>query len=193
MIMVTASLDSSWRTIPQLRLNTKKGEMDFLAEEVGGGPDNPSQKEDIFDEHQQEEEVDLLAGAPQLMVNLKVNSGKQGRNYLFDMEFATTLTTTCGASCVIWGDPHVVTFDEEIKRHREHPLQDMFFRTRGWKADQITVSAAGTFWLVKSDTVAIQGRYEHNKTQLDVTNLVELAVGGPFMFGNSLKVGLLGG
>jgi len=170
----------------------KKGEMDFLAEQIGGGGDNPRRQEDIEDPAQQDEEIDLLAGAPQMMVNLKVNTGKQGRNYLFDMEFATTVTTTCGASCVIWGDPHVVTFDEEVKRHKEHPLQEMFFRTRGWKADQVTVSAAGTFWMVKSDSVAIQGRYEHNKTHPDVTNLVEIAVGGPFMFGNSLKVGLLG-
>jgi len=169
----------------------KKGEMDFLAEEIGGGGDNPRRPEDIDDPAQQDEEIDLLAGAPQLMVNLKVNTGTQGRNYLFDMEFATTVTTTCGASCVIWGDPHVVTFDEEVKRHKEHPLQEMFFRTKGWKADQVTVSEAGTFWMVKSDSVAIQGRYEHNKTHPDVTNLVEIAVGGPFMFGNSLKVGVL--
>jgi hypothetical protein len=170
----------------------KHGEIDFIAQEEGGGDDNPKRPDDIKDPHQQEEEVDLLSGAPQMMIDLKVNSGKQGRNYLFDMEYATTVTTTCGASCVIWGDPHVVTFDEEVKRHREHPLQEMFFRTRGWKADQVTVSAAGTFWLVKSDRALIQGRYAHNKTHPDVTNLVEIAVGGPFMLGNTLKVGLLG-
>jgi len=170
----------------------KHGEIDFIAEEQGGGDDNPKRPDDISDPHQQEEEVDLLSGAPQMMIDLKVNSGHQGRNYLFDMEYATTVTTTCGASCVIWGDPHVVTFDEEVKRHREHPLQEMFFGTRGWKADQVTVSAAGTFWLVKSDRALIQGRYAHNKTHPDVTNLVEIAVGGPFMLGNTLKVGLLG-
>jgi len=126
------------------------------------------------------------------MIDLKVNGGHDGRNYMFNMEYATTMTTTCGASCVIWGDPHIVTFDDEVKRKREHPLQEAFFRTQGWKADQVTVNEAGTFWLVNSRKIHIQGRYEHNRTNGDVTNLVEIAVGGEFLRGNTLKFGVEG-
>jgi len=176
----------------QIHTVKKKGQIDFIAEEVGGGGDNPTNMLDMENPEEIAEEVDLLSGAPQLMIDLKVNSGTQGRNYMFNMEYATTVTTTCGASCVIWGDPHVVTFDQEVVRHKEHPLQEAFFRTRGWKADQVTITAEGTYWLVKSENVKIQGRYEHNKTDSTVTNLVEIAVGGPFLKGNELKFGVQG-
>merc|ERR1740117_1164661 len=176
----------------QVMTQQKKGEIDFIAEEVGGGEDNPKTMDDMNRPDEFEEEVDLLSGAPQLMIDLKVNGGTKGRNYMFNMEYATTVTTTCGASCVIWGDPHVVTFDQEVIRHKEHPLQEALFRTRGWKADQVTITAEGTYWLVKSENVKIQGRYEHNKTDPNVTNLVEIAIGGVFLKGNELKFGVQG-
>jgi len=167
-------------------------QIDFIAEDIGGGEDNPTTLDDSHRQDERVEEVDLLAAAPQLMVDLKVNGGTKGRNYMFNMEYATTVTTTCGASCVIWGDPHIVTFDEEVKRHREHPAQEAFFRTHNWKADQVTVNTAGTFWLVNSKRVHVQARYEHNASNPNVTNLVEIAVSGDFLRDNTLKFGVEG-
>jgi hypothetical protein len=85
----------------------------------------------------------------------------------------------CG-TCVIWGDPHVITFEAHKHRLAEHPQREEFFRTRGWKADQMTINEDGIYWLVKSDMVHIQGRYFRNETA-DTTSLQELAIGGPFL------------
>jgi len=167
--------------------------IDFIAEDIGGGMDNPHNMDDMLDPSEFAEEVDLLSGAPQLMIDLKVNAGTYGRNYMFNMEYATTVTTTCGASCVIWGDPHVVTFDQESVRRKEHPLQEALLRTHGWKADQISMHAEGNYWLVKSENVKIQGRYERAPDLgPTATNLVEIAIGGNFMKGNQLKFGVQG-
>jgi len=169
-----------------------KSDVEFIAEDEGGGEDNPTDMGDMERQDERVEEVDLLAGAPQLMIDLKVNGGTKGRNYMFNMEYATTMTTTCGASCVIWGDPHVLTFDEQVRRNKQHPMKEAFFRTHNWKENQVTVNQAGTFYLVKSRRVNIQGRYESNRTNPNVTNLVEVAVSGEFLRGNTLKVGIEG-
>ena len=86
---------------------------------------------------------------------------------------------TCG-TCVIWGDPHVITFEAHKHRLAEHPQREEFFRTRGWKADQMTINEDGIYWLVKSDMVHIQGRYFRNEIA-NTTSLQELAIGGPFL------------
>jgi len=103
----------------------------------------------------------------------------------------TTTTTTC-ATCVIWGDPHVLTFAQHKKRLVDHPKREAFFRTRGWKNDQTTINEAGTFWIVKSDQVHIQAKYARNET-LDTTTLVALHVGGPFLNNNVLTMRPLSG
>jgi len=59
-------------------------------------------------------------------------------------------------------------------------------RTHNWKFDQVTVQGEGTFWLVKSADVRIQGRYWKNKTHPEFTNLGAIAVGGPFLEDNVL-------
>merc|ERR1712187_123783 len=91
----------------------------------------------------------------------------------------TTATTMVGAakclnpgSCIVWGDPHILTFDAHGKRLMQHPHREAFFRTRNWKLDEVTVTDEGTFWLVRSDDVHIQGRYEANTSNANVTNLV---------------------
>jgi len=70
-------------------------------------------------------------------------------------------------SCSIFGDPHVLTFD-------------------GQKVDFYT---AGEFYIVKSETVVIQGKYAptHATNGLSVTR--QLAVGGPFLQGHTLIIG----
>jgi hypothetical protein len=88
--------------------------------------------------------------------------------------------------CVVWGDPHIITFDLHERRLAQHPQREAFFRTRGWKADQVSIQEEGTFWLVKSSNVHIQGRYESNKTHPEFTSLGALAVGGPFLDDNAL-------
>merc|ERR1719221_1764321 len=70
-------------------------------------------------------------------------------------------------SCSIFGDPHAMTFD-------------------GTRADYYTT---GEFWIVKSRTIFIQGRYAptHATNGLAVTK--EIAIGGPFLQGGKLIIG----
>jgi hypothetical protein len=120
--------------------------------------------------------------------------GNLGRNFLFagatkicDIRAPTTTAPPCPqGQCTIWGDPHIITFDASAKRLQQHPQREAFFRTRGWKSDQKSIYDEGTFWLVKGQKVHIQGRYWHNKTHPDFTNLGAIAIGGPFLGGNSL-------
>jgi hypothetical protein len=123
-----------------------------------------------------------------------------GRNLLFAGKSAlvpakaTTTTTTLGggeqsisgSACVIWGDPHIITFDVHSKRVAKHPNREAFFRTRDWKMDELSVYEAGTFWLVKSDLVHIQGTYIKNLTHPNQTSLGAVAIGGPFLNKNVL-------
>eukprot|EP00420_Gonyaulax_spinifera_P033355 CAMPEP_0197876058 /NCGR_PEP_ID=MMETSP1439-20131203/5141_1 /TAXON_ID=66791 /ORGANISM="Gonyaulax spinifera, Strain CCMP409" /LENGTH=408 /DNA_ID=CAMNT_0043495327 /DNA_START=11 /DNA_END=1234 /DNA_ORIENTATION=+ len=68
--------------------------------------------------------------------------------------------------CTVFGDPHVLTFDHK-------------------RADYYT---PGEYWIVKSSTISIQGRYLPTKmtSGLGVTKI--LAVGGPLLKGNKLFV-----
>jgi hypothetical protein len=93
---------------------------------------------------------------------------------------------TCG-TCVIWGDPHIITFRDHQKRVAQHPRRDAFFRTREWKSDQITINEAGKFWLVKSDSLQIEGAYAKNMTT-GTTTLTQIAIGGPLLGDNILII-----
>jgi len=79
------------------------------------------------------------------------------------------------------------------KRVAQHPHREAFFRTRNWKSDELTVGEAGTFWLVKTEQIHIQGRYWKNESNQELTSLGALAISGPFMKGNSLVVRTLNG
>merc|ERR1711972_1021385 len=70
-------------------------------------------------------------------------------------------------SCSIYGDPHAMTFD-------------------GLHSDYYT---SGEFWIVKSTTVIVQGKYRptHATNGLAVTK--QVAVGGSFLKGLHLIVG----
>jgi len=102
----------------------------------------------------------------------------------------TASDTSC-ATCVIWGDPHIITFEAYKRRKASHPLREEFFRTREWKSDQITINEAGTFWLVNSEHLQVQGLYERDEAQ-NMTSLVALAIGGPVLAGNVLAIRPLG-
>jgi len=105
----------------------------------------------------------------------------------FNQSLIEEIEGSC-ATCVIWGDPHVITFDVMHKRVQQHPHREAFFRSHGWKEDQFTVEEEGTFWLVKNEHVHIQGRYWKNKTNPEFTSLGALAIGGPFLDGNLMVI-----
>jgi len=173
--------------------------LQFKGSTFGIGADNPPPLEAL----QKARSVTFVAvGISGGTLSYTVENSKKGRNFLiagksFLTKETTTTTTLMGSSksctnCIIWGDPHVITFDASAKRVAQHPLREAFFRTRGWKSDQVSIYDEGTFWLVKSKNVHIQGRYWHNKTHVDWTNLGALAVGGPFLNGNTLTIRPLG-
>merc|ERR1711972_325365 len=76
----------------------------------------------------------------------------------------TTTTTGVVKTCLVYGDPHVLSFD---KIH----------------ADYYSV---GEYWLVKSDTVWIQVRYQPTPVTHGLAVTKEIAIGGPFLKGHKL-------
>jgi len=175
----------------------------FAPISYGNGSNNPIELADL-DTDQAERSVNLqysklnsvsLGFFTRVVDGYSSSSVEGGRNFLFlgpSLQTTTTTTqtgndTSCG-TCVIWGDPHIITFDSQSKRERKHPQREAFFRTRDWKNDQLSVSETGTFWLVRHREVHIQGRYEQASGRTNVTSLTEIAVGGPFLQNNVLVV-----
>jgi len=76
-------------------------------------------------------------------------------------------TTAPGGSCTVFGDPHVMTFD--------HLHLDFY--------------SPGEYWIVKSDTVKIQGKYlpTHMTHGLSVTK--QIGISGPFIKNHKLIIG----
>jgi len=78
---------------------------------------------------------------------------------------------TAKASCVLWGDPHVKTFDKS---------RSVFY-------------SEGDFWIVKSPAVKIQGRFQatdwtKKNDQTDYSSMTGIAVSGSFMQGHKIQV-----
>jgi len=74
--------------------------------------------------------------------------------------------------CQVYGDPHIVTFDAS-----------------GGKSTTVSFYAYGTFWLVKSSAVWIQGYYRSiDLVYPGLSYLTKLALGGPFLKGNRLMI-----
>jgi len=99
----------------------------------------------------------------------------------------STTTTLERGNCEVFGDPHVIGFDkgssfiaaEAVKA--QHPLLN---------AKDAEKNAVGDFWLVKSELILIQGRYEVVKTShRGGSFMTRLAVGGPILGNNTLIVG----
>jgi hypothetical protein len=70
--------------------------------------------------------------------------------------------------CKVYGDPHFITFDSRGKT-------DNFNAMYKW----------GTYWIVKSPAVWIQGYYGSRKMR---SYLRKIAVGGPFLQGNTMMI-----
>jgi len=75
------------------------------------------------------------------------------------------------STCLIWGDPHLDTFDHAFPSFYEE----------------------GEFWLVRSKMVAIQGRYLATQFTNGLSATNAIAVGGPFLLGHTVVVGPLNG
>merc|ERR1712048_1179073 len=73
------------------------------------------------------------------------------------------------STCVLFGDPHVMTFD--------HKRVDFY--------------TPGEYWIVKSQNVHIQARYKPTHTTSGLSVTKEIAVGGPFMQGHVLRISAL--
>mmetsp|Transcript_100557 Transcript_100557/g.307308 ORF Transcript_100557/g.307308 Transcript_100557/m.307308 type:complete len:320 (-) Transcript_100557:47-1006(-) len=74
-------------------------------------------------------------------------------------------------SCLIWGDPHIETFD--------HGRADFF--------------GEGEVWLVRSKNISIQARYEATPFTHGLAATGAVAVGGPFIRRHVLKVSSMHG
>jgi len=81
----------------------------------------------------------------------------------------TTTTTPAGppGDCLLWGDPHVETFDHGFPNFYEE----------------------GEYWVVKSDMVWIQARYLATPFTNGLSATHQIAVGGDFLSGHKIVVG----
>merc|ERR1719195_200033 len=68
--------------------------------------------------------------------------------------------------CIVWGDPHVMTFD-------------------GMHSDYYS---PGEYWIVKSSTISIQARYLPTRYTSGLAVTKELAISGPLLKGHKLLI-----
>lgn len=73
--------------------------------------------------------------------------------------------------CVLWGDPHIKTFDKS----------------------RLVFYSEGDFWIVKSQTIKIQGRFQatdwtKKNDNTDYSSMTSIIVGGPFLGGHKIEV-----
>jgi len=98
---------------------------------------------------------------------------------------APTPASVVESTCTIYGDPHIVGFDKAPARQG--------FSGMGPLSLLGELPEMGDTWLVKSQYVRIQGRYNNvvgkGKTR---SFLKAIAVGGKFLEGNKLIIGNLG-
>jgi len=78
----------------------------------------------------------------------------------------TTPRPAASKVCLIFGDPHAMTFD-------------------GQRADYYT---PGEYWIVKSDTAWIQGKYQPTRMTNGLAVTKEVGIGGPFIGGHKMVI-----
>merc|ERR1712190_630183 len=79
----------------------------------------------------------------------------------------TTQPSGPPGTCVVWGDPHILTFDKK----------------------RVDFYTQGEYWIVKSVTVQIQGMYQPTHATSGLSVLKAIGFGGAFMKGNKLVIG----
>jgi len=77
-------------------------------------------------------------------------------------------------ACSLWGDPHIFTFDHS----------------------RLVFYSEGDFWIVKSPTLKIQGRFEatdwtKKNDKTDYSSMTEIIVGGPIIQQHKIQVGVM--
>jgi len=77
-------------------------------------------------------------------------------------------------SCSLWGDPHIFTFDES----------------------RLVFYSTGDFWIVKSSTLKVQGRFEatdwtKENDKTDYSSMTAMVVSGPIIDGRKIQVGVM--
>jgi hypothetical protein len=167
----------------------------FTATSKGTGDDNPTMPKLLTEDQRQKSITVSYADKKKWKATFSVKGGTGARNFMFAGEAPPVDDSTCRVSgdCVIWGDPHIITFDAHQKLATKYPDREEFFQIRNRKAEEVSVHEEGVYWLVKSKDVHIQGRYEKRpahkwlgKKIEDRTVLAEMAIGGPFLKGKTL-------
>merc|ERR1740121_2560411 len=77
--------------------------------------------------------------------------------------------------CTLWGDPHVIVFDQQSQD--KHQASSFY--------------GDGDFWLVRSSTISIQGRFEGTKYTEGLAATNQIVVSGSFVGGHKIEVGTL--
>jgi len=85
--------------------------------------------------------------------------------------------------CTLFGDPHFFTFDS-----MGGDMSTKASRAKLYKKN-FNFYAYGNYWLVKSPAVWIQGHYKSTLTRKPgKSGLTKIAVGGPFLLGNTMMI-----
>jgi len=74
-------------------------------------------------------------------------------------------------TCIVWGDPHILSFDQK----------------------RVDFYTEGQYWIVKSDTVWIQGLYKPTHATSGLSVLKSIAFGGKFIQDHKLVIGATAG
>lgn len=99
---------------------------------------------------------------------------------------ASSSSAISKATCTVWGDPHITVFDNQVNALGFSQLSLL----QNDIPPDVDTFRAGDCWLVRSEPVKIQGRYN----TVDISHykkpfLRALAIGGPFLMGNTLVIG----
>lgn len=171
----------------------------WKASTPGTGKDNPSdplnltpdqEKRTVTITYDNISSVMLIFG----MTTRNDGSCGNGRNFMYAFENNKTSSPTPSPTviqecdtCVVWGDPHIISFQAHRERLAKHPHREEFFRTRDWKSDQFTVAEGGNGWLLNTDEVKIEADYTKNVSS-NTTFLSAITIGGRFLDNNALVI-----
>jgi len=97
------------------------------------------------------------------------NQGKGCEARAASAPAATHAAAAAAGECLVWGDPHIQTFDHS-------------------RADFL---GQGEAWLVRSEQIYVQARYKATPWTNGLAATDAIAIGGPFLQGHILKIGAM--